>query len=61
MSCANEKKCACPRTACPRHGNCNACVKNHREGDSLPFCMFPDNEGDKSMEALYRKLKERFG
>jgi len=22
--------------------------------------MFPDNDGDKSMEALYRKLKERF-
>ncbi len=28
--------------------------------DSLPFCLFPDNGGDKSIENYYRKLKARF-
>jgi len=58
MSCVKE--CACPKVECPRHKNCCACVKNHREADSLPFCLFLDNDGDKSFEGLYHKLKERF-
>jgi hypothetical protein len=60
MSCTKTKECVCPKTDCPRHKNCCACIVNHRETDSVPFCMFPDNEGDKSMEGLYRKLKARF-
>jgi hypothetical protein len=60
MTCQNTKECACPKTSCPRHKNCCACIVNHRETDSLPFCLFPDNDGDKSMEGLYRKLKDRF-
>jgi hypothetical protein len=35
-------------------------VVKHRETDSLPFCLFPDNSGSKSIESYYRKLKERF-
>jgi len=61
MECTYAKDCICPKDTCPRHGKCCACIKNHRESDSLPFCMFPDNDGDKSMEALYGKLKGRFG
>lgn len=60
MSCPNVKECACPKSTCRNHGQCCACVTKHRETDSLPFCLFPDNEGDKSMENLYRKLKERW-
>ena len=60
MSCANVKECACPKTTCPNHKKCCACVIKHRETDSLPFCLFPDNDGDKSNENYYRKLKIRF-
>jgi len=28
--------------------------------DSLPFCLFLNNEGDKSVANYYKKLKERF-
>jgi len=35
-------------------------VIKHKETDSLPFCLFLDNGGDKSNENYYRKLKERF-
>ena len=57
MSCANVKECACPKTTCPNHKKCCACVIKHKETDSLPFCLFLDNEGDKSNENYYRKLK----
>jgi len=62
-SCCAQKiavECACPKTERPRNGICCACVKNHRESDSLPFCLFPNNGGNKSVESYYRKLKERF-
>ena len=58
MSCAKE--CVCPRTDCPNHRKCCACVIKHRETDSMPFCFFPDNDGDKSNAGYYLKLKERF-
>jgi hypothetical protein len=35
-------------------------VIKHRETDSLPFCLFPDNGGDKSAANFFVKLKERF-
>ncbi|MCL2224285.1 MAG: hypothetical protein FWB96_04870 [Defluviitaleaceae bacterium] len=58
MSCI--KTCICPKTECENHGKCCTCVTKHRETDSLPFCMFPENDGDKSVEAYYTKLKTRF-
>jgi len=60
MGCLNVKECACPKTTCQNHKNCCACIVKHRDTDSLPFCLFLNNDGDKSMENLYRKLKERF-
>ena len=60
MNCSNNFECACPKTDCSNHKKCCACVVKHRGTDSLPFCQFPDNDGDKSMAALYRKLKLRF-
>jgi hypothetical protein len=60
MNCKNITECACPVTTCKNYGKCCACVKKHRETDSLPFCMFPNNNGSKSVENYYRKLKERF-
>ena len=60
MSCDNTKECACPKKNCENHGKCCACVVRHREKDSMPFCLFPDNDGNRSMENLYHKLKERF-
>jgi len=54
------KKCACPKTTCPNHKKCCACVLKHKETDSLPFCLFLDNDGDKSIKHYYKTLKERF-
>ena len=60
MSCKNVKECACPKTSCPNHKKCCDCVIKHRETDSLPYCLFLDNDGDKSLENFYKKLKQRF-
>ncbi|WP_312651290.1 GNAT family N-acetyltransferase [Aminipila sp.] len=60
MSCQNVKECACPKKTCPNNGKCCTCVIKHRETDSLPYCLFMDNEGDKSNYNHYLKLKNRF-
>lgn len=60
MGCANVKECACPKKTCPNNGKCCACVIKHKATDSLPYCLFLDNDGDKSNENYYRKLKARF-
>ena len=60
MSCPNVKECACPKKTCPNNGRCCACVIKHREADSLPYCLFLDNDGDKSVKNYYQKLKMRF-
>ena len=60
MNCLNVKECACPKTTCPNHQRCCDCVIKHRETDSLPYCLFLENDGDKSIENYYKKLKERF-
>ncbi len=60
MNCPNVTECACPKKTCPNNGKCCACVIKHRGTDSLPFCLFLDNGGDKSVMNYYRKLKERF-
>jgi len=61
IGCVNMNSCPCPKRTCANNGNCCQCVIKHRETDSLPYCLFPDNCGDKSLENLYRKLKERYG
>ena len=60
MNCSNVKECMCPKLTCPNHGNCCKCVIKHRETDSLPYCLFPDNNGDKSNRNHYEVLKKRF-
>ena len=60
MSCPNVKECACPKKTCPNDGKCCACVIKHKKTDSLPYCRFPNNEGDKSLKNYYAKLKQRF-
>ena len=60
LKCQRVKRCSCPKTDCENYGKCCACIVKHRETDSLPFCLFLNNDGDKSLENMYRKLKERF-
>ena len=60
MRCENVKECACPKTTCENNGRCCACVIKHKETDSLPYCLFLDNNGDKSLKNFYLKLKKRF-
>ncbi len=52
--------CPCPKASCPNHGDCRKCVVKHKLTDSLPYCLFPDNGGDKSLRNFYEKLKRRF-
>lgn len=59
MTC-NSIVCTCPKTTCKNHGKCCDCVVKHKNTDSLPFCLFPDNGGDKSKYNYFKKLKERF-
>jgi len=58
--CNSVKECACPKTACHNWGKCCLCVKKHKETDSLPFCLFLDNNGDKSNRNFYQVNKKRF-
>jgi len=60
MNCPNVIECACPKKTCKNYGKCCACVIKHKLTDSLPYCLFLDNGGDKSLQNFYRKLKERF-
>jgi hypothetical protein len=30
--------CPCPKKDCPRHSNCEECVKYHKAKNELPFC-----------------------
>ena len=60
MSCGKIKECACPKVTCANHGLCCACVKKHRDTDSLPYCLFPDNDGDKSNYNHFVVLSKRF-
>lgn len=60
MKCKNAPECPCPKATCPNHGQCCSCVLKHKNTDSLPFCLFLNNDGDKSAKHYYHKLKERF-
>lgn len=60
MNCPNAKECICPKLHCPNHGKCDKCVIKHKTTDSLPYCLFPDNNGDKSVLNYYRHLQKRF-
>ena len=60
MGCHNVKECSCPKKDCPNNGKCCICIVKHKNTDSLPFCLFLDNNGDKSIENYYKTLKIRF-
>ena len=35
-----QPNCNCPKVECPNHGNCMACVENHKANSNLiPFCL----------------------
>lgn len=60
MQCNQVEDCSCPKKTCKNHGKCSDCVVKHRVTDSLPYCLFPDNGGDKSNRNHYEVLKKRF-
>lgn len=62
--CVGADFCPCTRD-CPRHGNCAACVANHRtQTPGFPACFFT-KEGeawhDRSYTAMLRDLQENRG
>ncbi len=52
--------CPCTKKDCKFHGNCAACITKHNKVEQLPHCIFPDNNGDRSIKNFYTKLKARF-
>jgi len=60
MKCEKVIDCPCPKETCENNRNCCACVIKHKETDSLPYCLFVDNGGDKSLKNYYIFLKNRF-
>ena len=60
MNCENKIKCDCPKKNCPNNGICCKCILKHKNTESLPYCLFLDNEGDKSIKNYYIKLKQKF-
>lgn len=60
MNCSNTETCPCPKESCVNYGKCCQCVIKHKITDSLPFCLFSDNQGDKSNENYFKNLKKRF-
>ena len=52
--------CPCPKKTCANHGICSKCVVKHKLTDSIPYCLFLNNDGDKSVTNYYAKLKKRF-
>lgn len=35
----NNQQCPCLATDCKNHGKCCDCIANHRESNSLVYCM----------------------
>ncbi len=58
--CITDEECLCPKRTCKNHGKCSECVKKHRDTDSLPYCLFPENGGDKSILNYFKYLSVRF-
>ncbi|AJQ26593.1 DUF6485 family protein [Pelosinus fermentans] len=46
---ANKSNCACTYLACPRRGDCYACVEHHRGNAELPGCFFT-SESEKTYD-----------
>ena len=61
MKKAGADNCPCTRN-CPRHGNCAACVANHRfTAIGVPACFFTETGEawhDRSYKALIRDVQE---
>ena len=44
-----NSNCNCPKTDCPRHGNCMECVEFHKANSKkIPFCLRFMVEGQRS-------------
>ncbi len=52
--------CPCTKKECALHGNCKACIIKHNKAEQIPHCLFPDNNGDRSVENFYVFLKKRY-
>lgn len=33
-----EKKCPCPNSGCPRHGDCKKCAEYHAKNGGTSYC-----------------------
>ncbi len=55
----NKDHCSCVKKDCPLHGNCKACIAKHNKVKQIPHCIFPNNNGDRSIKNFYNYLKNQ--
>lgn len=48
METSNAPACNCKRTACPRHGDCAACIAHHDRLKRRPYCFYHRQDAAKS-------------
>ena len=51
----NAKSCRCTYEACPNHGMCCVCVRNHRDKGEVPGCFFT-KEGERTWDRSVKNL-----
>jgi hypothetical protein len=49
-------KCTCTYPGCSHHGNCKACLENHRDSGEFPACFFTP-EGEKTFDRSWASLQ----
>ncbi len=54
----NKDFCPCTKKGCALHGNCKACIMKHKKANQIPHCLFPNNNGNRSVENFYLTIKE---
>ena len=61
MKCPNAKDFPCTKINCANHGKCCDCIIKHKNMDSLPYCLFIENNGDKRTKHHFNKIKNNIG
>lgn len=59
MGLTNINECPCPDKNCKYYSNCQACALHHKKNNTLPHCLFIDNDGDPSLENFYKNVSNR--
>ncbi len=56
----NKDFCPCTKKDCALRTNCKLCVAKHNMAKQIPHCLFPNNDGNRSLENFYFSLKQLY-